>query len=64
MSRVKFNKNDFKILGNLYSDGCTTDLKSKTLKMLSSETELSLIKVRVTMKNFLLANLCSEGAYG
>lgn len=57
-----FNKNDYKILENLIGYECYSITRSFTIKKMSEITKLSEIKIRQTMKLFLMCDLVKEGA--
>ena len=62
MSGVIFNKNDYSILSILVEKECFSEIGSLTIKQLSKLTNLSIPKIRLVMKNFLLTELTKEGA--
>lgn len=57
-----FNKNDYKILSILDASECYSSVMSFTIKKISEETQLSIPKIRLTLKNFLIAEFIKEGA--
>ncbi|MBO8161355.1 MAG: transcriptional regulator [Thermosipho sp. (in: Bacteria)] len=57
-----FSKNDFKILSILKENGCTTELRSYTIKKLKELTGLSENKIRNTLNTFKLTGYVKEGA--
>lgn len=57
-----FNKNDYSILGYLEKDQCFTEIRSYTIKQIADETKLSIPKIRVVIKNFLISDYIREGA--
>lgn len=56
------SKNDYKILSIFSKNGCTTELKSHTIKYLQEATELSYDKVRNTIQYFIKLGFLKEGA--
>jgi DNA-binding transcriptional regulator GbsR (MarR family) len=57
-----FNKSDYRILGVLQADQCLTEISSYSIKQISEKTNLSIPKIRLVLKSFLLMNLVQEGA--
>ena len=57
-----FNKNDYNILSVLLENKCFTEIGSLTIKQISNLTGLSIPKIRLVMKTFLLTELTKEGA--
>lgn len=62
MNGVIFNKNDYRILSTFDDEESYTEISSLTIKQVSINTNLSIPKVRATIKNFLLAGFLKEGA--
>ena len=56
------SKNDYKVIITLYEHECTTEMKSFTIKKLHDITDLSVNKIRDTIKSFLLKGYIAEGA--
>ena len=57
-----FNKNDYFILNTLIENKCYSSLESLTIKQISSVTILSIPKIRMVLKTFLLMELVQQGA--
>lgn len=57
-----FNKSDYMILDVLNNSECYSSVMSFTFQKISDETKLSVPKVRITIKNFLIAGFVKEGA--
>lgn len=62
MGGVIFNKNDYNILGVLVEKQCFTEIASLSIKQIASHTQLSIPKIRLVIKSFLLMDLIREGA--
>jgi Fe2+ or Zn2+ uptake regulation protein len=56
------SKNDYKILKMLLENGCKNKIKSLTINDISQMAGLSIPKVRVTIKLFLMMSYVNEGA--
>lgn len=56
-----FNKSDYQILEMLIYNECFSPVESLSIRQLSDLTKLSLSKIRLTIKGFLIANLIGEG---
>lgn len=59
---ICFNKNDYQILDVLNNEECYSSLRSWTIQALATETKLSIPKIRITIKSFLLLGYIKEGA--
>lgn len=57
-----FNKSDYKILATLVEKECFSEIMSYNIKQISLETGLSVPKIRIVLKSFLLMELIKEGA--
>ena len=57
-----FNKSDYRILGVLQADQCFTEISSFSIKQISEKTNLSIPKIRLVLKSFLIMKLIEEGA--
>ena len=57
-----FNKNDYLILNTLIKNKCYSPLESLTIKQLSSATTLSIPKIRMVIKTFILMGILHQGA--
>lgn len=55
------SKNDYKMLYLLYELGCTNDMKSLTIVKISKDCNLSVSKIRVSVKRFKELGYISEG---
>lgn len=55
------SKSDYKILYQLYEYGCFNQLKSVTVEKLSNMSQLSVSKVRKTIKQFIQVSYVCEG---
>jgi DNA-binding transcriptional regulator GbsR (MarR family) len=55
------SKNDYKILYLFFEQGCTNEMKSMTVDKISTETNLSVSKVRKSIKVFKELLYISEG---
>lgn len=62
MSQAIFNKSDYGILSLLKDKECFSEISSLNIKQISSNTNLSIPKIRIVIKNFLLMELIKEGA--
>lgn len=56
-----FNKNDYAILDVLIANECYSAFKSLTTGYIIEDTGLSHVKVRQTLKNFIMLELVKEG---
>lgn len=61
-NNVIFNKNDYKILSHLLENECFSEIASLSIKQISTFTALSIPKVRLTLKSFLLTGIVNLGA--
>jgi DNA-binding transcriptional regulator GbsR (MarR family) len=59
---VIFNKNDYTILSVLVEEQCFSEIASLSIKQISANTKLSIPKIRLVLKSFLLMDLIREGA--
>lgn len=57
-----FNKSDYAILDVLIGNECHSAFKSLTTKYIIEDTGLSHVKVRQTLKNFIMMDIVKEGA--
>jgi hypothetical protein len=55
------SKNDYKILINLYKYGCINELHSISVYKINELTNLSISKIRLTIKSFLNLKYIAEG---
>jgi DNA-binding transcriptional regulator GbsR (MarR family) len=62
MEKVLFNKSDYTILSALVSRDCYTEIRSLSIKQISDETKLSIPKIRLVLKTFLIIGYIKEGA--
>lgn len=62
MESILFNKNDYMILDTLIKNQCYSPLESLTIKQLASITKLSIPKIRMVIKTFLLMEIVQQGA--
>lgn len=58
---MSLSKNDYKILLKLYENNCTTEMRSYSIKKLCEITELSVNKIRSTIKTFMILDYIAEG---
>lgn len=61
-NNVIFNKSDYKILTTLLDKECFSEIASLSIKDIATFSELSIPKVRMTLKSFLLTDLVRLGA--
>lgn len=61
-NKVNISKNDYLTLVILLENECTTEMRSFTLKNIADITELSLSKIRKTVKMFKSMEFIKEGA--
>lgn len=59
---MDITKNEYRIIGILYENGCFSKLRSFKIKRIASETNLSVVKIRLTMKKFIENGLIEKGA--
>lgn len=59
---MAISKNDYGILFALFSNQCTTKMKSFTINKICENANLSKDKVRLTIKTFKLLKYVDEGA--
>lgn len=62
MNGAVFNKNDYRILSTFDDKESYTEISSLTIKQIANNTNLSIPKVRSTVKNFVLVGFLKEGA--
>lgn len=62
MESTLFNKNDYFILLTLIDNKCYSPLESLTIKQMASSTKLSIPKIRMVIKTFVLMELIQQGA--
>lgn len=55
------SRNDYKILSVLYQYECTNELKSITINKINELSDLSVSKVRVSIKTFKNMDYIAEG---
>ena len=60
---MDLSKNDYNILIILNHYQCNSKLKSFTIERISKETNLSIPKIRNSVKMFLLLNYITEGSH-
>lgn len=58
---MDLSKNDYNVLIMLYQQECTNELKSYTLQQIHQNTNLSISKLRDTIKAFRLLNYINDG---
>ena len=58
----EFNKNDYRILQSLVEKECYSLIASLNIKQIASVTNLSIQKIRIALKSFVLLNYVSLGA--
>lgn len=56
-----FNKSDYYILDVLIGNECYSAFKSLTTQQIIQDTKLSHVKVRRTLKSFIMAGIVNEG---
>lgn len=59
---MDFTRNDYKIIGKLFEKGCISNLQSFRIQKIAEETNLSVPKIRQTLKLFLSLNIVDKGA--
>jgi DNA-binding MarR family transcriptional regulator len=57
-----FNKSDYNILADLVERECFSEIASLSIKQISEHTKLSIPKIRLVIKSFLLMGIIQEGA--
>lgn len=55
------SRNDYKVLTTILQFGCTNEMKSVTIKKMSELTNLSIGKIRLSVKAFLELEYIAEG---
>lgn len=59
---MDFTRNEYKILNTLYKNACSSKLCSFRIQRLADETDLSIPKIRQSMKMFFNLGLVDKGA--
>lgn len=59
---MDFTRNEYRIISKMYENGCFTKLCSFKIQRIVSETNLSVPKVRQSMKMFISLGLVQKGA--
>lgn len=62
MKETIFNTSDYAILEVLVKHNCTSPMASLTREQLVKFTDLSMSKIRMSVTNFVFANILKEGA--
>lgn len=59
---MDFTRNEYKILNTLYKNACTSKLCSFRIQKIADESQLSIPKIRQSMKMFCNLGLVEKGA--
>lgn len=59
---MDFTRNEYKIIGKLFEKGCISKLQSFRIQKIADETNLSVPKIRQTLKLFLNLEIVDKGA--
>ena len=60
--KVTFSRNDYKILFELYNEGCFTEISALSVRSIQGRVKLSQNKVRQALKVFKQVGYIKEGA--
>ena len=59
---MDLTRNEYRIIGVLYENACFSKLCSFKILRIASETKLSIVKIRQTMKMFVNMGIVEKGA--
>lgn len=59
---MDFTRNEYRIIGSLYQNACFSKLCSFKIQRLATETNLSVVKIRQSMRMFISLGLVEKGA--
>ena len=59
---MDFTRNEYRIIGSLYQNTCFSKLCSFKIQRIATETNLSVPKIRQSMKMFISLGLVEKGA--
>ena len=58
---IIYSANDYKILFTLFKNECTNEIKAFTINKIKKETNLSIPKIRTTIKAFIKEGYIKKG---
>lgn len=59
---MDFTRNEYRIIGSLYENTCFSKLCSFKIQRIATETGLSVVKIRQSMRMFISLGLVEKGA--
>lgn len=59
---MEFTRNDYRIIGKLFEKGCVSKIHSLRIQRIAEETNLSVPKIRQSLKLFLNLDIVDKGA--